>query len=872
MVIAAAAEGLGLTSAQAASRLAADGPNELPTAKPRSLLRQALDVLRQPMLLLLLGAGIVNFALSEPLDGAILLSFVNVVIGISIYQEHKTERALTALRDLSSPRALVRRDGVTVRIPGREVVAGDVVLLAEGDRVPADGVLFDSAALAVDESALTGESVPVRKSPTPPPDAGAVPAIGAPGGDDTPWVFSGTLVVRGHGAAVVGATGVRTELGRIGAALASIEEEPTRLQREIDRIVRVVAVVGLAAAVAVVAVYGLARGGWLDGVLAGIGTAMAMLPEEFPVVLTVFLALGAWRLSQREVLTRRAPVIETLGSVTVLCVDKTGTLTMNEMTISEVVLDGQVHEVDDAGLPEHLHEIVELGMLASPVSAFDPMDRAFRSLGEERLSGTEHVHPDWELVREYPLSDHLLALCHVWRSPDSSRYVVAAKGAPEAIADLCHLDPDRAARIHAQVEEAARRGRRVLGVARARFDATVDLPTEPHDFEFEMVGLVGLHDPVRPGVRDAVRECERAGVRTVMITGDHPATALSIAEEVGLDGATGCITGPELTSMPDDELVERARSVSVFARMVPDQKLRLVRALAADGQVVGMTGDGVNDAPALRAAHIGIAMGGRGTDVAREAAALVIVDDDFASIVNGVRLGRAVFDNLRKAMAYIVAVHVVIVGMSLFPLFTDHWPLVLLPVQIAFLELIIDPACSVVFEAEQADPRLMDQSPRRVGEAILGRRVLTISVLQGLSVLAAVIAVYLWALTGERSDAEVRSLAFITLVVANLLLIVVNRSWRLTVWQTVRQRRNRTLRWMLTLAPLLLVALLTVPIARRAFSLAPVTLVESLVSVAAAFAGVTWFEVYKLLGNGRGRTFTGGSSPQSPSFSGGNGE
>ena len=833
----------GLTSQQAAERLAADGPNELPTAKKRNLAQQAWDVVREPMLLLLLGAGCVNFLLAEPLDGAILMSFVVVVIAISIYQEHKTENALTALRDLSSPRALVVRDGQQVRIAGRDVVRGDVVLLAEGDRVPADATLTDCVNLSVDESALTGESVPVRKAPTT-AEAAAGP-MGRPGGDATPWVFSGTLVVKGHGIALVGGTGGGTELGRIGTALRTIGPERTPLQREIGRLVRAIAVLGLAAAALVVIVYGLTRGHWLEGLLAGIATAMAMLPEEFPVVLTVFLALGAWRMSQRHVLTRRPPVIETLGSATAICVDKTGTLTMNSMTVHELITGGSAHVVDGQPLPEAFHEIAEYAVLASPVDPFDPMDRAFRDLGDRYLAGTGHLHDGWELVREYPLSEKLLALSHVWRSPDLTHYVIAAKGAPEAIADLCHLDAGERAALTAQVEAATSSGLRVLAVARAEFSQDGGLPDHQHDFEFRCLGLAGLHDPVRPGVAGAVAECARAGVRVVMITGDYPGTALAIARQIGLKHTAGCITGPELAAMDDGELARRIRTVSIFARMVPEQKLQLIRALKANGEVVGMTGDGVNDAPALRAAGIGIAMGARGTDVARESADLVITDDDFTSIVGGIRRGRGIFANLRKALAYVIAVHVPIVGMSLIPVFVPGWPLVLLPVQIAFLELVIDPACSVVFESEQIDPQIMNQRPRPAGEPMFSRRVLTIAALQGVSVLLAALAVYLWAVLSGRPDDVVRSITFTALLVGNLALILVNRSWRLPVWQSFRQRKNPTLKWILAAAAILLLLIMTVPVLRGAFSFGPMSPPEWLAGVAAGLAGVAWFEAYK---------------------------
>jgi Ca2+-transporting ATPase len=839
---------VGLTDTEAALRLGVDGPNELPTADRRNLVRLAWDVMREPMLLLLVAAGTVNFLLSEPLDGVVMLSFVSLVIAISIFQEHKTENALVALRDLSSPRALVVRDGVQVRIAGRDVVRGDLVVLGEGDRVPADATLVECVNLSVDESTLTGESVPVRKSMV---ATATVTEPGRPGGDGIPWVFSGTLVVKGRGVCVVTATGARTELGRIGTALRAIEPGRTPLQAEIRRMVRTIAIVSVVAAGVVVVMFGLTRGLWLEGFLAGIATAMSMLPEEFPVVLTVFLALGAWRMSQHHVLTRRSPVIETLGSATVVCVDKTGTLTMNQMTVRELIVDGTVYRLDEQPLPEAFHVLAEFAALASPVDSFDPMDRAFRALVDSKLVGTEHVHANWELVREYPLSDELLALSHVWRSQDLGDYVVAAKGAPEAVAELCHLDDAELARLLDEVETATADGLRVLAVARARFDESVSLPTGQHEFSFDCLGLVGLHDPVRPGVADAVGECRRAGVRVMMITGDYPGTALAIAKEIGLDHADGCITGAELEAMTVDELAERTRTVSVFARMVPEQKLQLIRALKANGEIVAMTGDGVNDAPALHAADIGIAMGQRGTDVARESAALVITDDDFSSIAGGIRQGRGIFDNLRKAMSYIIAVHVPIFGMSLIPVFTSHWPLVLLPVQVAFLQLIIDPACSIVYEADEIDPNIMDRPPRPPGEPMFGARILAIAGFQGLSSLLAVFGVYLWAILGDRPDVEVRSVTFAALVIGNVALILVNRSWRLSVWQTFRQRTNPTLKWILSFATILLVVLLTVPPLRHAFHFGPMSALDWLVAIAGGCLGVVWFEIYKAVGRHR---------------------
>ncbi len=844
---------VGLSDDEAADRLRQDGYNELPSSKPRSLFAIGLEVVREPMFLLLVASGSLYLVLGDLTEGLLLLAFVFVVMGITLYQQRKTERALEALRDLSSPRALVIRNGGRKRIPGREVVRGDLVMLAEGDRVPADAVLLDSTGLTVDESLLTGESVPVRKRATSvlADELRELAAGGHSPDEALPLVFSGTLVVQGQGVACVRATGAGTELGKIGRALQTLEQEDTAIQRETGRLVRGLAIFGAALCALVVVVYGLTRGDWLHGLLAGLTLAMATLPEEFPVVLTIFLALGAWRLSQRQVLTRRVPAIETLGAATVLCVDKTGTLTLNQMTVRRILASARVHEVraDHQDLPEPFHETVEFAILASHRDPFDPMEKAFRHLGERYLAQSEHLHDDWTLVREYPLSDQLLAMSQVWKSRETEDYVIAAKGAPEAIADLCHLDGGQIQRLSDDVAAMAADGLRVLGVARATFRPEA-LPGEQHDFTFELLGLVGLEDPVRPTAVEAVRECDTAGIRVVMITGDYPGTALNIGRQVGLRTET-VVTGAALDAMSDAELRACVRTASIFARVVPEQKLRLVEALKANGEVVAMTGDGVNDAPALKAAHIGIAMGGRGTDVAREAASLVLLDDDFTSIVQAVRLGRRIFDNLKKAMAYIFAIHVPIAGMSLLPVLF-RWPLALLPVHIVFLELIIDPACSVVFEAEGEEVDVMRRPPRNSRERLFGALTLGLSLAQGVAVLAMVALVFGVALAGGYGEEEARALAFTTLIVANIGLILANRSWSQTIWSRFGYA-NRALWWVAGGAAVFLAAALYVPALRAIFRFSRLSAVDLLVCVVVGLASILWFELLKVFNRRRVR-------------------
>ncbi len=834
----------GLTQEEVAARLQRDGPNELPVQRGRSITAIAAGVVREPIFLLLVAADSLYFVLGELGDAFILLCFVLVVMAITIYQEWRTERTLEALRDLTSPRVLVVRNGQQQRIPGREVVQGDVLVLAEGDRVPADAAVLAQRAIQLDESLLTGEALPVGKTIWNGMDAAA-----RPGSDSRSFVYSGTLVVQGAAIAEVLATGSRSEIGRIGTTLRDIDQESTPLQKQTRRLVRTLAVIGIALCFLLVAVYGLTRHDWITGLLAGITLAMATLPEEFPVVLTVFLAIGAWRISRQRVLTRRIPAVEALGSATVLCVDKTGTLTENRMAVHTLV-SGQswfhVFEPKNVGeLPEAFHELLEFGILASAVDPFDPMEKAMRALGERYLARTEHIHEDWELVHAYPLTRAMRALSHVWRSTKGADYVVATKGAPEAIADLCHLEPRAAALQAEQVEQLSGKGLRVLGVAAARFKGA-EWPPAQHDFDFHPLGLIALADPLRPAVPAAIAECRNAGIRVVMITGDHPGTALAIARDAGLDSGE-IMTGPELDRLSEPDLCLQLSQVSVFARVVPDQKLKIVQALKANGEVVAMTGDGVNDAPALKAAHIGIAMGGRGTDVAREASSLVLLDDDFASIVSAVRLGRRIYDNLRKSMAYILAIHVPIAGLSLLPVLFG-WPPAFFPVHIAFLQLIIDPGCSIVFEAEPEESDIMRRPPRPRGEPLFGGRTLGISLLQGLGVLVFSAVLYATALHRGLREDTARSLAFVMLVSANLALMFVNRSRNKTLFASLRVP-NRAL-WLVSVAAAsCLILVLQVPALRAVFHFAALNADAFTVAVVTGFGSAVWFEGFKAVRN-----------------------
>ena len=790
----------GLSSEEAQTRLHTHGFNELRAPGRKHLLHIAKEAVREPMFILLLGCGTIYLLLGDTAEGILLLCWVLFIVLLTFYQNQKTERALEALRRLSAPRALVLRDGLQVRIPGREVVPGDVVILNEGDRVPADGVLLECRNLSIDEALLTGESMPVAKSGQ---DQGAPPSR----------AFSGTLVVQGYGILEVTQTGRQTEFGQIGESLESISPTATRLQQEMKTLTRNLLLAGIFLSSVVLLAFYLTRGDLLRSLLNSLATAMAMLPEEFPVVLTVFLALGSWRLSRQHVLTRKPAAIETLGSATVLCSDKTGTITRNSMELVTLATEtGLFSKEDFPAQQEAISEILSIAYWASREQTTDPMEKAIEQ-AYHAGTGREASRP--ALAQEYPLTAASLVMTRVVTLAQSGR-LVCCKGAPEKILAQCNTGGPEKERILEQARQLAERGQRVLGVARATW-AGADLHESAEAFNFTWVGLLGFEDPIRPEVPEAMRQCESAGIRVIMITGDYPATASAIAKQAGLPAGQAVLTGADLNRMSDRELAEQIGSTTVFARIVPEQKLRIVRALQANGEVVAMTGDGVNDAPALKAADIGIAMGAKGTDVAREASSLVLLDDNFSSIVSAVRSGRRIFDNLQKAMSYITAIHIPIIGLTLLPAFFSELPILLMPLHIVFMELIIDPVCSLAFESEQEEVGVMERPPRDPKALFFGLRRFLRSILSGILLLALVMGVYLLSINEGHSDGEIRAIAFSSLIVGNVFLILTTLSRSRSAWAVLLEK-NRALLIILLAASALLLIVLAFPAMRHLFA------------------------------------------------------
>lgn len=802
--------------------------NELPTAKSKNIGQIALEVFKEPMFILLLVCSSIYLLLGDYTEGIMLSASILIIIFITFYQYQKTERAIESLRQLSSPKAMVIRNGEMVKIPGREIVIGDIVLINEGDRIPADGILIHGTNLSVDESMLTGESIPVTK------DTLAY--------EGSSQVFSGTLVVQGSGKLEVTAIGIHTEFGKIGKSLQQIVQDPTRLQKEMKILIRNLFIIGGFLSVLVVFAFYLTRGDFIASLLSGLASAMAILPEEFPVVLTIFLAIGAWRLSQQNVLTRKPSAIETLGSATVLCSDKTGTITQNNMVLSTLIKEHFIIEKNEFEENiENIEELIFTAILASPPESIDPMERAIYAVNKSLPSNQS---PSFTLLKQYPLSKDLFAMTRVLEDENGQLYI-GTKGAPEAVLELCHISDEEKIHLLSKVKMLAKRGQRILGVAKGKVENR-EFPASQKDFSFEFMGFLGFEDPIRPEVPEAIKQCYSAGIKVIMITGDYPETAKNIGKQAGLNEQDEILTGHDLKNLSESELKEKIKHVNIFARIIPEQKLQIIKALKANGEVVAMTGDGVNDAPALKAADIGISMGGKGTDVARESSSLVLLDDNFSSIVMAIKSGRRIFDNLQKAMGYIIAIHIPIIGLALLPAFFPALPILLMPLHIVFMELIIDPVCSIAFESEKEEIGVMKRPPRDPNMAFFGLKQIFKSSLVGLILLAMVLTVYFFSMQEGHTEGEIRAIAFTSLIIGNIFLILTTLSKTRNAIDVLFED-NISLKIILFIASTMMFLLISVPYLRELFSFEYPGYKHFYLAISGGFSLLFLMEMYKYL-------------------------
>ncbi len=829
----------GLTADQARTLQEKFGRNELTPQKKQSFIRKALHTISEPMFLLLLVAATIYFFLGEPRDGAIMLIFVVGIISIDLVQEWKTDQTLNALKDLSAPHVQVIRDGRQQTIESVNLVPGDLMIIAEGVKIPADGKILEANDLCVDESSLTGEAEGVWK---------VTLDQAEPSSDywrkDT--CYAGTLVTQGSAVVQVDKIGAATEYGKIGANVVSAPESPTPLQKQTGSLVKTCSIIAavLFALVCVFTYFDLPDHAFgeriIESILSGITLAMAMIPEEFPVILTVFLSMGAWRLAKRQSLVRKLPSVETLGAVSVLCVDKTGTITMNRMSVQDVwAPDGDANT------------LIETMGLACETNAYDPMEKAMIAYCGEKGIGTEHLFGG-SLLTEYAFTNELKMMGHVWRH--DGEILIAAKGSPERILTICTLSDEERKQAENKIRELSSQGLRVIAVGIMKPDDTAGIPAAITDCKLTLCGLVALADPPRESVKEDIRRCTKAGIRVVMITGDNGITASSIAKQIGMPNSDHIITGDELNGMNDEELRERVRDVSIFSRVIPEHKMRIVKALKENGEIVAMTGDGVNDAPALKYADIGIAMGKRGSEVSREAADLILMDDNFSTIVDTVRDGRRIYDNIRKAVGYVFTIHIPIAFSALLAPFLGISPacLFLLPLHVVLLELIIDPTCSIVLERQPAERNIMERNPRDPKEKILTRGILLKSVAQGFAIFAASFGTYFAFLQRSPENASLaRTMGLSILILANLFLVLVNSSNRDFVFQSIHRLAKDKVLWAIlfgTVAGLLII--LYSPL-NAILKMAPLTIGQFILAIGISAVSVLWYEIVKWIGFSR---------------------
>lgn len=816
----------GLNDADVKKRLNQFGFNELPMLKRKNGFVILKEVFKEPMFILLVISSIVYMLLGDFNEGMVLLGAFSIIIIITYYQNLKTEKSLESLRRLSAPKANVIRAGIELVIPGRELVPDDIIVVNEGERISADAQLIEGVNLMVDESLLTGESVPVSKNEN----------------TEDKFIYSGTLVVQGKAMAKVIATGVRTKFGKIGTSLLAIDQVGTPLQLKMKKLVRNFFFSGMLISITVSLGIYFTRGNLIASILNGIAVSMAILPEEFPVILTVFFALGAWKLTKNNVLTQTPAVIETLGSTSVLCADKTGTITQNKMEVALLYCGGSFYSKGQFELfRKEIHDFLFVAHAASQENSKDPMEQAIFN------AFTAHSNDKKSkgfLIKQYPLTRELTAMTRVLEFSEDFEKNVSAKGSPEAIFKLCKLTNEEIKKQLKIVDSMANSGYRVIAVAEANFVGT-DLPETQHGFDFNLLGFVGLEDPIRPEVPSAVKECSEAGIHVVMITGDFSVTARSIANQIGLDPTLELLKGDELDQLNDQELKEKVKQINVFARVVPEQKLRIVNAFKANGEIVAMTGDGVNDAPALKAANIGIAMGQKGSDVAREASALILLDDNFASIVAAIRNGRKIFDNLQKAMSYVLSIHIPIIGLALIPSFFSFLPIVLMPLHIVLLELVVDPVCSVAFESEQEELSIMKKPPRKSKVAFFGRKLVGESLLSGFLLLTAVLLIYFYFNWKKIPFEQIRTITFTTLMFGNIFLILSKLSNSRSFFAVFKERNYAA--WvLLILAILMLFFVLFIPGLNALFQFKRPEFYQILIAFFSSLSVLLILELWKL--------------------------
>lgn len=816
----------GLSAEEVAASRESHGNNSFEIKEDRVLLEVLKEVVLEPMFILLMAACIVYFIVGEYQEGTIMLVSIFIVAGISLFQEYRSKNAVQALKKLSAPNAKVFRNGAIAQIPTDDIVVGDLMMLEEGEVVAADGLIISTNDFSLNESILTGESFHVVKS-----------------ANNNDSVYRGTLVTSGSAIVQVSAVGLKTMFGQIGVSLKEITVVKTPLQVQIRNFVRNMVWIGAAAFSIVIGFNYYKSGDLIQSFLQGLTLAMSILPEEIPVAFSTFQALGAFRLLRNNIIVKQPQYVETLGSATVICVDKTGTLTQNKMQIEYVydfVSKRSIPVTELASLPKTL---IEYAMWSSETNPFDPMEKAIHGLYEKVAA--DDKRKIFIQVHEYPIGGKPPKMTHIFKN-DNGEVIIAAKGAVEGIIKQSKLSLVDIQLIEEESANYARKGYRVLAVGKSSWENEI-WPLSQEDFVFEFLGLIAFQDPPKERITETIKNFRQAGISVKMITGDHVETALAIAKQIELDHRDTILTGEEIIHLSKEELQEKVKHADIYARMFPEAKLKVVDALKENGEVVAMTGDGVNDGPALKAAHIGIAMGLRGSGVAKSAASLILSDDDLSHMTDAVALGRKIYDNLKKAIQYIVSIHIPIILIVLLPLLL-MWKLKLIfsPVHVIFLELIMGPTCSIIYENEPMEPDTMKRPPRKPESTFLSLRQLIMSIIQGLMITGACLGIGYYYMQQGEDESTVRTSIFITLLFSNIMLTLINRSFVHSIFKTIRYSNN-LIPIIIAVTLLFIAASLYLPFVREVFLLTVIPPMQVFYCAIAAMAGTLWIEGWKLL-------------------------
>ncbi|MDQ7918016.1 cation-translocating P-type ATPase [Mesonia sp. MT50] len=802
------------------------GFNQADNIKKSAWYTMLLDILKEPMLLLLIAVAIIYVIVGNYSEAIFMLGAIIAVSGISFYQDNRSKMALEALEKLNEPLSTVIRNSKVIRIPTHEIAVGDLCITEEGKMINADGEIVHSNDFSVNEASLTGESFSVFKSQE----------------TEDRKIYSGSLTVSGLAVFKVEKIGAETKLGKIGQSIQKIKGEQSPLQIQITKFVKWMAIIGIVVFLLVWAYSFWQSRDIIESLLVGLTLAMSILPEEIPVAFTTFMALGAWKLMREGIIIKRSSVVETLGSTTVICADKTGTITENSMHLKALFdyKSNNIFDEADFNSPE-LSELIAFAMWSSEPVPFDPMEKTLHQVYEQTQADDQRKN--FQMIHEYPLEGKPPMMTHLFENGLGER-IIAAKGAPEAILAVSNLSEGEKEKMRQHISDFGKQGYRVLGVAKSNFEEN-DFPEKQRDFNFEFLGFTVFYDPPKKNIQEVFQKIYDAGIKVKVITGDNADTTNAIARQAGIINETPAVNGAEIIHHTETELIELSKKTTLFTRMFPEAKLAMVNAFKKDGEVVAMLGDGVNDAPALKAAHIGVAMGSKGTEIAKAAASLVITNDDLDKLITGIAAGRRIYANIKKAIQYIISIHIPIILTVSLPLFLGWiYPHIFTPVHVIFLELVMGPTCSIVYENEPMEKNTMQQKPRKMTETFLNIKELAISIVQGLVITAGVLFAYQWAVQNGGNEETTRAMVFTTLIFANVWLSLVNRSFVYSIFESFKNKNN-LFPLVIGATLVLLFSILYIPPFAKFFQVAELNIKELGIAMLIAAISVLWFEVYK---------------------------